>query len=95
MEPLDLADSVALSAWAVDTGPRTSEHRLLDSYLGGDQSYTRQALATFRVIPRRRDKVAYARSLLFPQRGYLEARGAGRFVHVLRGSSHLRSGSPR
>jgi hypothetical protein len=91
----DLADSVALSAWAESYRPDASETRMLDSYVGGDRSFTRQAIATLRVIPRRRDKVAYARSLVFPERRYLEARAGGRFDHVRRGTTHLRWGIPR
>jgi Uncharacterised nucleotidyltransferase len=89
---LDLADSVALSAWAARYRPDRDEQRLLDAYIGGDQSFTRQAIATLRVIPRRRDKVAYVRSLVYPQRQYLDARNATRLDHVRRGSAHLRWG---
>ncbi|HEY5014972.1 MAG TPA: nucleotidyltransferase family protein [Acidimicrobiia bacterium] len=92
---LDISDSVALSAWAARYRPGPEDRRLLAAYIGGDRSYTRQAIATFRVIPRRRDKVAYARSLLFPERPYLEARNSRRLDHVRRGSTHLRWGIPR
>lgn len=92
---LDISDSVALSAWAERYRPGPEDRRLLAAYIGGDRSYTRQAIATFRVIPRRRDKVAYARSLLFPERPYLEARNARRLDHVRRGGTHLRWGIPR
>ena len=92
---LAVSDSVALSAWAERFRPGPDDRRLLDAYVGGDRSFTRQAIATFRVIPRRRDKVAYARSLLFPERPYLEARDTGRFDHVRRGSAHLRWGVSR
>jgi hypothetical protein len=93
---LDLADSVPLSAWAQRYRPDASETRLIGAYVGGDRSYTRQALATLRVIPRLRDKAAYARSLLFPARRYLDARaGGGRLDHVRRGTAHLRWGTPR
>jgi hypothetical protein len=92
---LDIADSVALSAWAARYRPAAGEVRMLDAYVGGDRSYTRQAIATLRVIPRTRDKVAYARSLLFPARGYLEARDGGRLDHVRRGTTHLRWGITR
>jgi hypothetical protein len=92
---LDLADSVAISAWASRYRPDRAGQRLLDAYIGGDRSFTRQAIATLRVIPRRRDKVAYARSLVLPQRRYLEARGTTRFEHVRRGTAHLQWGIPR
>jgi hypothetical protein len=93
---LDLADSVALSAWAERYRPDASEARMIGAYVGGDRSYTRQALATLRVIPRLRDKAAYARSLLFPARRYLEARArGGRLEHVRRGTAHLGWGIPR
>ena len=92
---LDIADSLPLTAWAGRYRFDANDSRLLDAYLGGDQSYTRQAIATFRVIPRHRDKLAYARSLLFPGRRYLDVRNDGRIRHVLRGAGHLRSGLPR
>jgi hypothetical protein len=92
---LDIADSMPLTAWAARYRFDASDNRLLDAYLGGDQSYTRQAIATLRVIPRHRDKVAYARSLLFPGRRYLDVRNDGRIRHVVRGAGHLRSGLPR
>jgi hypothetical protein len=92
---LDLADSVAVSAWASRYRPDRADLRLLDAYVGGDRSFTRQAIATLRVIPRRRDKVAYLRSLVLPQRRYLEARGTTRLEHVRRGTAHLQWGIPR
>jgi hypothetical protein len=92
---LDLADSIALSAWAARYRPDRREERLVDAYVGGDRSFTRQAMATLRVIPRRRDRLAYARSLVVPQRKYLEARGKTPLEHVRRGTAHLRWGIPR
>jgi hypothetical protein len=92
---LDIADSVPVSAWAGRYHPEANEHRMIDAYIGGDRSYTRQALATVRVIPRRRDKVAYVRSLLYPQRSFLDSRDGNRIDHVRRGSTHLRWGIPR
>jgi hypothetical protein len=62
---------------------------VLNSYLGGDGSYTRRALSALFVIRRPRDKLAYARALLFPQQRHLEARSTGRFAHVGRGVRHL------
>jgi hypothetical protein len=92
---LEISDSVALSAWSARYRPEPADRRLLDAYIGGDRSYTRQAIATFRAIPRRRDKIAYARSLVLPERPYLEARNTRRVDHVRRGSAHLRWGIPR
>jgi hypothetical protein len=89
---LDLADAVPLSAWAGRYQSQTHERRVLNSYVSGDGSYTRQAISAIRVIPRRRDKLAYARALLFPQQGHLEARSSGRFRHLWRGAGHLRGG---
>lgn len=86
---LDLADSVPLSAWAGRYRPQTREARVLNAYVGGDQSYTRQALAAIRVIPRRRDRLAYARALLFPGRDHLEARNTSRLGHLFHGTRHL------
>jgi len=89
---LDLADAVPLSAWAGRYQSRLHERRVLNSYVSGDGSYTRQAISAIRVIPRRRDKLAYARALLFPQQRHLEARSSGRFRHLWRGAGHLRGG---
>ena len=92
---LDLADSIALSAWASRFRPAPNELRVLGAYLRGDQSYTRQAMAALRAIPRGRDRLAYARSHLFPQRSYLDARGAGRLNHLRRATRHLLGTLPR
>jgi Uncharacterised nucleotidyltransferase len=89
---LDLADSVPLSAWAGRYQSRSHERRVLNSYVGGDGSYTRQAISAIRVIPLWRDKLAYARALLFPQQRHLDARSSGRFRHLWRGAGHLRGG---
>ena len=87
---LDLADSVPLSAWARRYALRPREVRVLDAYVGGDQSYTRQALAAIRVIPRWRDRFEYACALLFPGRAHLAARHTNRLEHLRRGTRHLR-----
>ncbi len=47
---LDLADAVPLSAWASHYRPDRHEERVIDAYVGGDRSYTRQALAMIRVL---------------------------------------------
>jgi Uncharacterised nucleotidyltransferase len=86
---LDLADCVPLSAWASRYRPQPREARVIHAYVGGDQSYTRQALAAIRVIPRRRDRLAYARALLFPGREHLAARDTSRLGHLRRGTRHL------
>src|SRR5262249_43429573 len=85
----------AVSQWARAYRPDASERRALDASLGGDRSYTRRAVATLRVLPGGRDKVAFARALLFPGREYLDARRVRRFDHVRRGTSHLRRGGAR
>jgi hypothetical protein len=88
-ETLDLADAAPLSTWAGRYRSQPRERRLLDSYLSGDGSYTRRALSAIFVIPRPRDKLAYARALLFPQQRHLDARRSGRIGHVWRGVGHL------
>ncbi|HEX4490229.1 MAG TPA: nucleotidyltransferase family protein [Acidimicrobiia bacterium] len=85
----------AVSQWARGYRPDASERRALDAYFGGDRSYTRRAVATLRVIPGARAKVAFARSLLFPGREYLAAQRVRRFDHVRRGAAHLRRGGAR
>ncbi len=85
----DLADAVPLSGWARLYRAERTELRVLDAYVGGDQSYTRQALAAIRVIPRRRDQLAYARALLFPEREHLAARRTSRLGHLRHGTRHL------
>jgi hypothetical protein len=87
---LDLADAVPLSAWANHYRPDRHEERVIDAYVGGDRSYTRQALATIRVLPRRRDRIAYVRALLFPRRAHLAARHRSRFSHLRRGARRLK-----
>jgi hypothetical protein len=88
-ETLDLADEVPLSIWAARYRMQPRERRVLDSYLAGDGSYTRRAISALFVIRRPRDKLAYARALLFPQQNHLDARRSGRVGHVWRGVGHL------
>jgi hypothetical protein len=76
--------------WARAYRPDAADRRVLDAYLAGDRSYTRRAVATLRAIPGGRDKVAFARSIVFPAREYLDAVRVRRFQHVRRGTSHLR-----
>ena len=88
-ETLALADVTSLSAWAARHVPDPVESRMIDSYIGGDRSYARQAIAALRVIPGITAKVAYARALAFPKRDHLDGRHTGRIAHVRRGTGHL------
>lgn len=91
---LAISDAIELTAWAGGYHLSDRDARVLDAYVGGDQSYTRQALAAMRVIPTTRLRLAYARALLFPAPEHLDARRRSRFAHLRRGARHL-SPAPR
>lgn len=60
------------------------ERRALSSYTSDRRSRGGTALSTFKAIPGIRGKTAYARAMLLPQRGFVEARSANRRASYLR-----------
>jgi hypothetical protein len=66
-----------LGHWAAAYRPGPDEVRWLRATLAADGSYARQALATLPALPGLRAKVAYARALAAPGRGYRDAADAG------------------
>jgi Uncharacterised nucleotidyltransferase len=60
------------------------ERRALASYTSDRRSRGGTALSTFKAIPGIRGKTAYARAMLLPQRGFVEARSANRRASYLR-----------
>jgi hypothetical protein len=81
---LDRASRIA--EWAADAEAGAADQRLLRAYIG-QRSSAAQAIEGFRVIPGARDRLAYARSIVFP-RADPRRRAAGerwrRGLHYLR-----------
>jgi hypothetical protein len=63
---------------------RRKERRALASYTSDRRSRGGTALSTFKAIPGFRGKTAYARAMLLPQRGFVEARSANGRASYLR-----------
>jgi hypothetical protein len=84
-QTLQVADVVALSAWAERFRPVGRERREIAEATSPAKSYGAQALASVRAIPGMRNRVAYVSALAFPRRSYLEGRHAGfgeRLKHI-------------
>lgn len=85
---LDNASPAA--TWAARYEPTPDERRFLRVYERGGLSYTSRAAATMRLVPGIRDKLAYSRAVVFPDRAVLSARRSTRFGYLRRGVTHLR-----
>jgi hypothetical protein len=93
---LEIADVTALSRWAELYRPSESERRQLAAYGRPGNPYSIQALNSLSYISGVGSKIAFAGSLVLPQREFLEARGLDRrrwIVHGLRATRRqLRGG---
>jgi Uncharacterised nucleotidyltransferase len=84
---LEIADVTALSRWAELYRPSESEKRQLAAYGRPGNPYSVQALKALSYVPGVGGKIAFAGSLVLPQREFLEARGLDRrrwIVHGMR-----------
>jgi hypothetical protein len=64
-----------LIAWAQAYVPDAKEQRALLAHTGAHRSWTAQAYLALEAIPGLRDKLAYARAVLRPDREHLKSRG--------------------
>lgn len=87
---LQIADVVALSAWADRFRPAGSDRRELAEATSPAKSYGAQALASVRAIPGSRNRVAYVSALAFPRRSYLDGRHDG-FVDRIKHMRQVRN----
>ncbi len=71
---LQLAAHGPLAAWALSYQPTQRQRRMVRAYTNPQRSYLGQVRAGARELPGIANKVAYSRSLIFPDRDYLERR---------------------
>jgi hypothetical protein len=86
---LALEGSPGLVQWARGYEPTPREQQLLEAHLNPNRAHTRH-LAALRVLPGIRQRTAYLRALVWPDRAYLEARGFTRLGFALRGKKELK-----
>jgi hypothetical protein len=73
-DELALTTRPPIVVWAEHFQPTTAQRRMLRWHEGPARAFTRH-LAAVRVLPGARDRLAYLRAIMFPQRSYLQARG--------------------
>ncbi len=88
-DTLALTDAPDLLDWARSYVPARRELQLLDSHVAPNRAHLRH-LAALRVLPSTRDRAAYLRAIVWPDRQYLEARGFTRRGFTRRGVRSLR-----
>ena len=84
---LGVAADDELSSWARDYQPSRREVAWLALHTHADKTFAAQAVATVRVLPSWRDRVAYLRALIFPNEQYTSDRHSSsmaRFWYALR-----------
>jgi hypothetical protein len=84
-----------IAAWARRVVPSRSDRWRLRSYKGGENRYATQAAATFWVLPRVRDRLAFASALAFPDRRYLREHDTSYLRRLTRSTSLVVRGRPR
>lgn len=80
----EIGDVVGISAFADRYRYSDDDERDLAASGGAERSYPAQAAASIRAIDDPRDKVAYARAMLFPERSYIESRDRGYLRRLVR-----------
>jgi hypothetical protein len=80
---LHLSSTHELVSWARHYTPDRFERTALRAYVAPDRSYATQAAAGVLALRTARDRAAYARALLLPERDYAKARG-GYFARLKR-----------
>ncbi len=81
---LDLADVLAVTAWAYAHRADPREAADLAAY-GEGSSYATKAIAAVRALPTTGQRLAYLYAMLLPNRGYLGERHAGRWDRLRTG----------
>lgn len=90
---LNVADIIAISAWAAGYSFSAQEKRFLGVYLDPGGSYAAKELAALSALPGFRDKISFLRALALPRRDYLEGRHAGRLHRLRRAAAAARRGA--
>ena len=75
-----------LARWAADYVPTRRHEEWLRLHTRSDKTFSAQALATLRVLPRWRDRAAYVRALALPDPRYTSGRHSsvlGRFAYAV------------
>ncbi len=84
---LGMSPAGELSAWAQRYLPARREQAWLALHTHADKTFSAQAVATLRALPRWRDKAAYLRALVLPDQRYTAGRHASlpaRFGYAIR-----------
>ena len=84
----------ALTGWAVRHVPHPRAEAWLALHTHHGKTFAAQALATLRVLPRWRDRAAYAYALALPDRGYTAGRHRSVGARLLYAIDQLRRGRP-
>lgn len=84
---LGIAGDEPLVAWAGKHEPSRAQRSAMRAYTAPSRSYATQSIAAVRVIPGVRDRAAYLRAMLLPDRSYLADRDRGllrRWTRIVR-----------
>jgi hypothetical protein len=92
---LDFSPAGPLADWARQFTTSRVDRWRMRSYSGGGNRYAAQAAATFWVLPRVRDRIAYASALAFPGRSYLRDRDDSYVRRLARSTSLVVRERPR
>lgn len=87
---LGLSEQTALTAWAQDYAVSASDRRAIGLHARPDTNYASKSLAALTAVPGVRNKAAFVRALLLPDRGYVSSRRRSRLSHVVRGVAEAR-----
>jgi hypothetical protein len=87
-DALGITEGGSLVDWARRRVPTRRDQRLMSAYSPGS-SYATKAVAGLTVLPRWRDRVAYARMMALPGRQYSRASGRSRLSWLLRGARRV------
>jgi hypothetical protein len=88
-DSLQIADVVALSAWAARYQPDARELRDLLLYTSERASYAGKSLGALRAVPGLRAKLQYLRALAFPRRGYVHHHHISSIARLKHGAEAL------
>ncbi len=91
---LGLPATGALSSWARDYAPSRRDEAWLALHTHENKTFAAQALATVRMLPRWRDKLAYVHALALPDRDYTDGRHPSRLRRFSYALRQARQGRP-
>ncbi len=87
-DALGITEDGSLVGWARERVPTRRDERLMGVY-GAGSSYAAKAVAGLTVLPRWRDRLAYARMMALPARQYSEVSGRSRLSWLFRGARRV------